>query len=140
MEVPDVEEHKGEHAGAAEDELRAAEEGNLDGVQLVREKPELLEVQDELGNSALHLAATFLQADVIKELLSSGAPPDVVDADGNTPLLALLSAANADDKLAPGLLPSVEALAGAADAMSQRDAQGRTAADLARASPHEPEK
>ena len=33
----------------AADFLRAAEEGNIDGVQIVREKPELQEVQDEVG-------------------------------------------------------------------------------------------
>lgn len=32
----------------AADFLRAAEEGNIDGVQIVREKPELQEVQDEV--------------------------------------------------------------------------------------------
>ena len=32
----------------AADFLRSAEEGKLDGVQIVREKPELLEVQDEV--------------------------------------------------------------------------------------------
>jgi len=36
----------------AADFLRAAEEGNLDGVQIVREKPELQEVQDEVKGPA----------------------------------------------------------------------------------------
>ena len=36
----------------AADFLRAAEEGNLGGVQIVREKPELQEVQDEVSPTA----------------------------------------------------------------------------------------
>jgi len=52
------EEEEEEEGGADDDDfdeqeaadfLRAAEEGNLDGVQIVRTKPELLEVQDEVG-------------------------------------------------------------------------------------------
>ena len=37
-----------------------------------------------LGLSSLHLAAMFLQAEVIEALLSSDAPPAALDADGNT--------------------------------------------------------
>ena len=67
----------------AADFLRAAEEGNLDGVQLVREKPELLEVQDELGNSALHLAALGAHLSVVRLLLDHKADVNGVN-DGAT--------------------------------------------------------
>ena len=42
------EEEAADFLRAAADFLRAAEEGNIDGVQIVREKPELQEVQDEV--------------------------------------------------------------------------------------------
>ena len=71
----------------AADFLRAAEQGNLDGVQLVREKPELLEVQDELGNSALHLAALGAHLSVVRLLLDHKADVNGVNDEGNTALI-----------------------------------------------------
>ena len=71
----------------AADFLRAAEEGNINGLQIVREKPELLEVQDELGNSALHLAALGAHLDVVKLLLDHKADVNGVNDEGNTALI-----------------------------------------------------
>ncbi|KAJ1467091.1 ankyrin repeat-containing domain protein, partial [Baffinella frigidus] len=67
--------------------LRAAEEGDVDGIQIVKEQPDLLDVQDDLGNSALHLAALGAHIECVRELIEAGADLNALNDEGNTSLI-----------------------------------------------------
>lgn len=64
----------------------AAENGSVEQLQrAVQAEPLQVNAIDELGRTALHLAAPRGNAELIKILLEAGADATVVDADGKTP-------------------------------------------------------
>ena len=71
----------------AADFLRAAEEGDVAGIQIVKDQPDLLDVQDDLGNSALHLAVLGAHIECARELIAAGAELDALNDEGNTALI-----------------------------------------------------
>ena len=64
----------------------AASEGRLDVVRLLLKRGVDPNIQDQYGDTPLHIAAHGGHDDVVKLLLEYGADPTVKDKDGRTPL------------------------------------------------------
>ena len=75
-------------AGPAAAVRRAAEMGDLSGLQRLLEKPTDIDSRDAAGRTALMLATLHGQTDAVAALLAYGADPNAADADGTTPLQA----------------------------------------------------
>jgi hypothetical protein len=67
---------------------RAAEIGDLSGLQMLLTKQTDIESRDAVGRTALMLATLHGQTDAVAALLAYGADPNAADADGTTPLQA----------------------------------------------------
>jgi hypothetical protein len=67
---------------------RAAEIGDLAGLQRLLEKQSDIDSGDAAGRTALMLATLHGQTDAVAALLAYGADPNAADADGTTPLQA----------------------------------------------------
>ncbi len=67
---------------------RAAEIGDLSGLQMLLEKQTDIDSRDAAGRTALMLATLHGQANAVAALLAHGADPNAADADGTTPLQA----------------------------------------------------
>jgi hypothetical protein len=67
---------------------RAAEIGDLAGLQRLLEKQSDIDSRDPAGRTALMLATLHGQTDAVAALLAYGADPNAADADGTTPLQA----------------------------------------------------
>jgi hypothetical protein len=67
---------------------RAAEIGDLSGLQRLLEKQTDIDSPDAAGRTALMLATLHGQTDAVAALLAYGADPNAADADGTTPLQA----------------------------------------------------
>lgn len=88
---------------------------------------------EELCRTALHLACTSGSAETVRELLKFGAHPNVVDADGNTPLHLCCDAAAPAAAAAAreARMPIVRLLLDAGASLEARNAMGNTALQLA---------
>jgi hypothetical protein len=67
---------------------RAAEIGDLSGLQRLLEKQTDIDSRDAAGRTALMLATLHGQTDAVAALLAYGADPNAADADGTRPLQA----------------------------------------------------
>jgi hypothetical protein len=67
---------------------RAAEIGDLSGLQMLLEKQTDIDSRDAAGRTALMLATLHGQTDAVAALLAYGADPNAAAADGTTPLQA----------------------------------------------------
>jgi hypothetical protein len=67
---------------------RAAEIGDLSGLQMLLEKHTDIDSPDAAGRTALMLATLHGQANAVAALLAYGADPNAADADGTRPLQA----------------------------------------------------
>ena len=67
---------------------RAAEIGDLSGLQALLEKQADIDSHDAVGRTALMLATLHGQTNAVAALLAYGADPNAADADGTTPLQA----------------------------------------------------
>ena len=52
---------------------------------LVQKDSDLLNIQDEDGQTALHYGASCSHVDIVKYLLEAGADPSICDSDGQPP-------------------------------------------------------
>jgi Ankyrin repeats (3 copies) len=73
---------------------RAAEIGDLSGLQMLLEKQTDIDSRDAAGRTALMLATLHGQSDAVAALLAYGADPNAAAADGTTPLQAARAGAH----------------------------------------------
>jgi ankyrin repeat protein len=73
---------------------RAAEIGDLSGLQRLLEKQTDIDSRDAAGRTALMLATLHGQSDAVAALLAYGADPNAAAADGTTPLQAARAGAH----------------------------------------------
>jgi hypothetical protein len=71
---------------------RAAESGDLAGLQLLLEENAPVDARDSSGRTPLMLAALNGQGRAVDALLAHGADPNAADIDGTTPLQAAVAA------------------------------------------------
>ncbi len=71
---------------------RAAESGDLAGLQLLLEENAPVDARDSSGRTALMLATLNGQGRAVDALLAHGADPNAADIDGTTPLQAAVAA------------------------------------------------
>jgi hypothetical protein len=83
--VPRIREAPADPAAAVR---RAAEIGDLSGLQILLEKQTDIDSRDAAGRTALMLATLHGQTDAVAALLAYGADPNAAAADGTTPLQA----------------------------------------------------
>jgi hypothetical protein len=83
--VPRISEAPADPAAAVR---RAAEMGDLSGLQMLLEKQTDVDSRDAAGRTALMLATLHGQTDAVAALLAYGADPNAAAADGTTPLQA----------------------------------------------------
>jgi ankyrin repeat protein len=74
-------------ANANDDLLKAAAQGSASGVQAALKRGARAAAADQLGRTALHIAAANGSLDVIEVLIAAKAPLTPRDSDGLTPLL-----------------------------------------------------
>lgn len=81
-----------------QDPVIAARTGNLPAIKnLVSRYPSLLNELDQQGQSLLHYAAEFRRVDVVRYLLEQGADPNIMNADGDTPISYAQESAGTDE-------------------------------------------
>jgi ankyrin repeat protein len=83
--VPRIREAPADPAAAVR---RAAEIGDLSGLQILLEKQTDIDSRDAAGRTALMLATLHGQSGAVAALLAYGADPNAAAADGTTPLQA----------------------------------------------------
>jgi ankyrin repeat protein len=83
--VPRISEAPADPAAAVR---RAAEIGDLSGLQMLLEKQTDIDSPDAAGRTALMLATLHGHTDAVAALLAHGADPNAAAADGTTPLQA----------------------------------------------------
>ena len=71
---------------------RAAESGDLAGLQLLLEENAPVDARDSSGRTPLMLATLNGQGRAVDALLAHGADPNAADIDGTTPLQAAVAA------------------------------------------------
>ena len=71
---------------------RAAETGDLAGLQLLLEEDAPVDARDSSGRTPLMLATLNGQGRAVDALLAHGADPNAADIDGTTPLQAAVAA------------------------------------------------